>query len=123
MTRPYKLPTTAATVPVPTLIAAQADFMGLSATNGTGQAYYVKLFWTGNNNLSNAQVSSAMTQLGCTIIPTLTIEVPTTGLYVAPAQWPISYAGPLYCWAVSTADDATNTSLSAAGDAITVFID
>jgi hypothetical protein len=123
MSRPIKVPTTAATVPVPALIAASADFMGLSATNGTGQPYYVKLLWTGQSNITQAQISSAMTQLGCTIIPVLTIEVPTTGLYVGPQHYPISYAGPLYLWAVSSAIDATNTSLTAAVDEITVFID
>ena len=98
-------------------------FLGLTATNNTGQPYYIKLYWTKNQNLSFAQMTGAVTNAAATIIPDMTFQVPTTGLVLPASEWPVVNQGQLYLWAVSTAADATNTSLSAGGDSITVFID
>lgn len=129
MTRPVKINTTVANLGISAApaffkVADVADLMGLSATNGTGAPYYVKLYWTGQQNISYAQLSAVLTNAACTIVPTMVVEVPqTTGIVWGPNQWPIAQAGPLYLWAVSTAADATNTSLASGGDVITVFID
>ena len=129
MSRPIKVATTLANLGISAasqglyLIAQAADFMGISATNSTGAAYYVKLFWTGQTNLSYAQLSAVITNAACTLVPSLTIEVPTTGLFSPPSMFPVAQAGQLYMWVTSTAADATNTSLASSGDAITVFID
>lgn len=98
------------------------DFLGLSATNGTGANYYVKFYWTGNTNLTFSQMTALVTNAAATIVPDITIQVPTGGL-LAPLDFPVQKLGQLYFVAVSTAADGTNTSLSAGGDAITVFID
>lgn len=98
-------------------------FLGLTATNTTGQAYYIKFYWTKNVNLSYAQVTSLVTNAAATIVPDMTFQVPTTGL-VYPWGGPVVVnQGQFYLVAVSTAADATNTSLSAGGDSINVFID
>ena len=130
MSRLYKIATTTANLGISAAAAwyqlpnpGNTDFLGISATNSTGAPYYIKLYWTGNQNFSITQFSSVITNAACTIVPTLTIQVPTTGLYTIPAENPPTGAGQLYFWAVSTAADATNTSLSAGGDAIAVFYD
>ena len=129
MSRPIKFATTVANLGISGasqglfLVGDHCAFMGLAATNSTGAPYYVKLLWTGQVNLSYAQISAVITNAACTLVPSLTIEVPTIGFYAPPAQWPISEAGQLYMWATSTAADATNTSLASGGDALTVFID
>lgn len=124
MSRPIKIATvTPSVVPVPFLIAQAADFVGIAATNTTGSPYYVKLFWTGQSNLSPANVSAALVSTACTLVPSITIEVPTNGLLSGPTHNSIVQAGNFYLWAVSTAADASNTSLASGGDAITVFID
>ena len=131
MARPYKFNTTTANLgisaaqpfyAVGSLGESGPGIVGLAATNSTGQAYYVKFWWTGQTNLSYAQISAVMTNAACTIVPSMTVEIPTTGL-VASLHWPLMNQGQLYLWAVSTAADGTNTSLSAGGDVITVFVD
>ena len=98
-------------------------FLGLTATNGTGAPYYVKLYWTKNQNISFAQMTGAVTNAAATIIPDMTFQVPTTGFTLPMGEWPVINQGQLYLWAVSSAADGTNTSLSAGGDVINVFID
>ena len=53
MSRPVKLSTTLANLgisaaPAFYLVAQNADFMGVAATNGTGAPYYLKFYWTGS---------------------------------------------------------------------------
>ena len=133
MARIYKVSTTLANLGIsaaPAIFvigdtgALTTGFLGLTATNGTGQAYYIKLFWTGNNNLTFAQMKSMVTNAAATVVPSITVQVPTTGLPIPQmGNYAVVNQGQLYLWAVSTATDGTNTSLSAGGDAITVFID
>ena len=131
MARIYKVSTTLANLGIS---AAQSlfvinnpgntDFLGVCATNGLATApYYVKFYWTGQTNLTYAQMSAAVTNAASTIVPALTIEVPIGGIYEPTNQWPVSGQGQLYFWATSTAQDGTNTSLVAGGDTITVFYD
>jgi hypothetical protein len=98
------------------------DFLGINATNSLGYPYYVKLYWTGNQNLSFAQMTSLITNAAATVVPDLTIQVPSTGLF-AISDWPVVKQGQLYFCAVSTAADATNTSLATGGDVINIFFD
>jgi hypothetical protein len=132
MARPYKVATTISNMGIssnmPLFIVNDAnklgtDLLGLAATNSTGAAYYIKFYWSGQQNLTYSQLSAVMTNAACTVVPALTVEVPTTGLVWPAMVPPLGNQGQLYFWAVSTAADATNTSLASGGDAITVFID
>lgn len=131
MARPYKVNTTIANMGISAVMpvfpvgdsgALSPGIMGVVATNSTGQQYYLKFYWTGQTNLSFSALSAVMTNAACTVIPAMTVEVPTTGLCHT-FTTPIMNQGQLYLWAVSTVADATNTSLASGGDVITVFID
>lgn len=132
MARLYKVTTSTATLGIsaadPVLFTVNnrgnTDFLGMVATNGLNTAtYYVKFYWTGQTNLSYAQMSNIVISAACTVVPQLTVQVPAGGLYEPTNHWPVGGQGQLYFWAVSSAADGTNSSLAVGGDTITVFYD
>jgi hypothetical protein len=117
MARAYQTMTTGVSVPTVQTInnVGNTDFWGIAATNASGVPYYVKFAWQGNSNTKIAPTSTANT-----FAPAMTFEVPTIGLDFALNE-PVTNTGQLYFWYASTPDGPTNASVTASGDAITVF--
>ena len=117
MARVYHTMTTGVVVPTVQTVnnPGNTDFWGVVATNVGAVPYYIKFAWQGNRNTAPAPTSTASTWT-----PALTLEVPTIGLDYA-LQEPVTNTGQLYFWYASTADDATNASVTTSGDAISVI--
>jgi hypothetical protein len=99
--------------PAPLLIPGASDFLALFASSVETGAFYVKLWWSGNN--------TAPPVVGTTI-PTLTIPVPANGQAVS-LNFPLNNGGNLYMWATKNGGDTDTTALTAGGDALTVVFD
>ena len=112
---PYTFVTTTSAPALIQLKGGQnCDLLGIIATSAEAAAgMFVKFWWSSNAN--------AAPVLGVTL-PDLTISIPVTGL-VAPFNYPILHAGPLWVAVTKVLAGTDTTALATGGGTVTLLLE